>query len=425
MNWTFCWLPLDSCSARRSARSSARNRRSQAIASRFARSAGTPWSPAKNTSWSRTASAGTGRAPRAGSPTCDRGRRWLSVPRQRDLAGVRLQHAERDPHRRGLARAVRARGSRRPARRDLEREVVEGDDGPEALDEVVDDEAHPRPSIAGRDRHRPLRDGPEPASMMVRVDGCARVRAGAAVRSDVQDPRIAPSGSMPTAPPARSPSAGPTATRPTYDTVTLRWLCPCAYCRGEAGHARLARQQPHPDAGADAPRRRRARRHLRDPGRPGATATHTGYHTFTLLRDDVPVRRVRRGAPRRSTRRPTWRGSDDHRDRTVRRRAPRHGDAGPGVRARRPEPRPRRQPHRRPALHRGRRDPRVHEPARGHPPPGHRPDGPERDARRRQRGHLDALRLVRAGRDDVRDRGLRHGRRRRCPTPARRQPAVE
>lgn len=21
----------------------------------------------------------------------------------------------------------------------------------------------------------------------------------------------------------------------TYDTVTLRWLCPCAYCRGEAG----------------------------------------------------------------------------------------------------------------------------------------------------------------------------------------------
>ena len=21
----------------------------------------------------------------------------------------------------------------------------------------------------------------------------------------------------------------------TYDTITLRWLCPCAYCRGEAG----------------------------------------------------------------------------------------------------------------------------------------------------------------------------------------------
>jgi DUF971 family protein len=23
--------------------------------------------------------------------------------------------------------------------------------------------------------------------------------------------------------------------RTTYDAVTLRWLCPCAYCRGEAG----------------------------------------------------------------------------------------------------------------------------------------------------------------------------------------------
>ena len=54
MNWTFCWLPFESCSALRPARSSARNRRSHAVASRFARSAGTPWSPAKNTSCSIT-----------------------------------------------------------------------------------------------------------------------------------------------------------------------------------------------------------------------------------------------------------------------------------------------------------------------------------------------------------------------------------
>ncbi len=54
MNWTFCWLPLDSCSALRSARSSARNRLSQAIASRLARAEGMPWSPPKKTSWSRT-----------------------------------------------------------------------------------------------------------------------------------------------------------------------------------------------------------------------------------------------------------------------------------------------------------------------------------------------------------------------------------
>ena len=44
--------------------------------------------------------------------------------------------------------------------------------------------------------------------------------------------------------------------------------------------------------------------------------------------------------------------------------------------------------------HRRRRDPRVHEPARGHPPPGHRPHGPERDPGGRQRGRVDALRLA-------------------------------
>ena len=76
-----------------------------------------------------------------------------------------------------------------------------------------------------------------------------------------------------------------------------------------------------------------------------------------------------------------------------------------------------------PALDRGRRDPRVHEPARGHPPPGDRPDGPERDPGRGERGHLDPLRLVGARRDDVRDRRLRDRRRDR-PGVGRTPPTV-
>ena len=55
---------------------------------------------------------------------------------------------------------------------------------------------------------------------------------------------------------------------------------------------------------------------------------------------------------------------------------------GHGLRPRRPQPRPRRQPHGQPALARRRRDPRVHEPARGHPPPGARSARQERDAAR-------------------------------------------
>ena len=45
-NWTFCWLPLDSSSARRSANSGTRKRASHARASRAARG-GSPYRPAK------------------------------------------------------------------------------------------------------------------------------------------------------------------------------------------------------------------------------------------------------------------------------------------------------------------------------------------------------------------------------------------
>ena len=84
-----------------------------------------------------------------------------------------------------------------------------------------------------------------PPSMMVRVGGRGHPR-GAGTRlavsalgrrydRDVQDPRITPlridadraAGSLTVG------WADGHATA--YDTVTLRWLCPCAYCRGEAG----------------------------------------------------------------------------------------------------------------------------------------------------------------------------------------------
>ena len=81
-------------------------------------------------------------------------------------------------------------------------EVVEGDDGAEALGEVVDDKGHPAASIPARmprDRSSRGRSG----------------RAGAGYDRIVQDdPRTPPSGSTRSAPRGPSASNGPTATRP-------------------------------------------------------------------------------------------------------------------------------------------------------------------------------------------------------------------
>jgi DUF971 family protein len=73
----------------------------------------------------------------------------------------------------------------------------------------------------------------------------------------------------------------------TYDAVTLRWLCPCAYCRGEAGMPGWLDTSPQltPD-----------QTRLVDLALVGAYAIqptwgdghHTGYHSFNLLRDHCP-----------------------------------------------------------------------------------------------------------------------------------------
>ena len=72
-----------------------------------------------------------------------------------------------------------------------------------------------------------------------------------------------------------------------YDSVTLRWLCPCAYCRGEAGvpgwldtNPTLTEEQTR----------------LVDVALVGAYAIQvtwgdghaTGYHSFLLLREQCP-----------------------------------------------------------------------------------------------------------------------------------------
>ena len=82
-----------------------------------------------------------------------------------------------------------------------------------------------------------------------------------------------------------------------YDTVTLRWLCPCAYCRGEAGMPGWLDSGPTLTA---------EQTRLVDIALVGSYAIaptwgdghHTGYYTFTMLRDRCPCPdcSARRGA---------------------------------------------------------------------------------------------------------------------------------
>jgi DUF971 family protein len=73
----------------------------------------------------------------------------------------------------------------------------------------------------------------------------------------------------------------------TYDAVTLRWLCPCAFCRGEAGLPGWLDSRP--TLATDQTR-------LVDVQLVGQYAIaptwgdghHTGYYTFALLRDRCP-----------------------------------------------------------------------------------------------------------------------------------------
>jgi DUF971 family protein len=84
-----------------------------------------------------------------------------------------------------------------------------------------------------------------------------------------------------------------------YDAVTMRWLCPCAFCRGEAGLPGWLDSRPTLTA---------EQTRLVDVQLVGQYAIaptwgdghHTGYYTFALLRDRCPcdactARRVQEG----------------------------------------------------------------------------------------------------------------------------------
>ena len=87
----------------------------------------------------------------------------------------------------------------------------------------------------------------------------------------------------------------------TYDFTALRWLCPCAYCRGEAGMPGWLDSKP--TLTDDQTR-------MTDIQLVGSYAVcptwgdghHTGYYTFAILRDRCPcaectTRRAAAGAP--------------------------------------------------------------------------------------------------------------------------------
>ena len=94
--------------------------------------------------------------------------------------------------------------------------------------------------------------------------------------------------------PGPSASSGPTATTPPTTPSTLRWLCPCAYCRGEAGLPGWL--DTNPTLTPDQTR-------LVDVALVGAYAIQvtwgdghaTGYHTFRLLREQCPCAVVHPG----------------------------------------------------------------------------------------------------------------------------------
>jgi len=72
-----------------------------------------------------------------------------------------------------------------------------------------------------------------------------------------------------------------------YDTTTLRWLCPCAFCRGEAGMPGWLDSNPTLTA---------EQTRLVDVSMVGGYAIapawadghHTGFYSFTMLRDRCP-----------------------------------------------------------------------------------------------------------------------------------------
>ena len=75
--------------------------------------------------------------------------------------------------------------------------------------------------------------------------------------------------------------------RTSYDAVTLRWLCPCAFCRGEAGLPGYLDSRPQ----LTSEQTRLVDLHLVGQyaiAPDWGDGHHTGYYTYALLRDRCP-----------------------------------------------------------------------------------------------------------------------------------------
>ena len=168
-----------------------------------------------------------------------------------------------------------------------EADFVEGHDRSIALRHAVDHEGH-GPRIA----HKP--SGPQyggPSRPSTR--GAA---SGATIRA-CRPPPTRPR-STPTGPPARSRSSGATATRRRIRPTTLRWLCPCAYCRGEAGLPGWLDSAPDPDAGPGPPGRHRPRRPVRRRADLGRRPPHRASTRSRRCARCAPARPVADRMPR-------------------------------------------------------------------------------------------------------------------------------
>lgn len=72
-----------------------------------------------------------------------------------------------------------------------------------------------------------------------------------------------------------------------YDFTTLRWLCPCAFCRGEAGQPGWLDSNPTlTDAQVSLTDISMVGQYAIQPT--WADGHHTGYYTFVRLREDCP-----------------------------------------------------------------------------------------------------------------------------------------
>ena len=72
-----------------------------------------------------------------------------------------------------------------------------------------------------------------------------------------------------------------------YDFVTLRWLCPCAFCRGEAGQPGWLDSSPTlTEAQTEMTDIQLVGRYALQPT--WADGHHTGFYTFDRLRAECP-----------------------------------------------------------------------------------------------------------------------------------------